>query len=202
MANYDPNNPTGSAGSPYDVLRSRARQQSDANRGQSLEALQRRYAAMGNLNSGSAIKQEQELNRQSGEDLENQLGNINLQEQEGANQRNFQRSMMNEQLSKQQEFQGKQNELARQFQGTQNEAERSLREKLANLENTARMRQLDLEFQNSDLERQAMYFNQDMQNWQKVHSGGLLGGGGFLGTGFGAGQIGAGSSGLGQIIGA
>lgn len=181
---YDPQNPTGSTGSPYDTLRSRAVQQNSVQRNQGLEALQRRYAAMGNLNSGSNIEQINNLNRQSGEDLQNELGQINLGEQEGANQRNFQREMQ----QGGQAFQAKQADIQRQFQGEQAGLQRGLQEKLANMENATKARQLDLEFQNSDLERQAMLFNQDMAGWQREHSGGLLGGGGFLGTGLGGSQ--------------
>lgn len=180
---YDPNNPTGSSGSPYDTLRSRARQQSDVAKNQGLEALQRRYAAMGNLNSGSYIAQQNQLNQKADEDLQNRLGDIGLSEQEGANQRNFQREM----TQGAQAFQSKQAELARDFQAGQADKEMALKRELSKNELQQTMRKLDLEFQNSELERQAMQANMDMNNWQKQHSGGLLGAGGFLGTGIGSG---------------
>lgn len=176
---YDPQNPMQSSGSPYDVVRQRSNQKYDQQKQQGNEALQRRFAAMGALNSGAALKAEQLNNQQVDEAKDMAARDIDLQEQEGANQRNF----ASQEAEKARQFQGQQNQLQRDM----GSRELDLRKYLGELEQSNTAKRLDLELKNSDLEREAMYFNQDMANWEKKHSGGLLGAGGFLGTGIGNG---------------
>lgn len=83
--------------SKYDILRDRAKQQAKAGEDESVGALQRRFAQLGNLQSGAAIKQEQ-LAREASqgqaqravEDIDFQEQAANEQKQQIADERAFQ----------------------------------------------------------------------------------------------------------------
>jgi hypothetical protein len=53
-------------------------------------------------------------------------------------------------------------------------------------EANAKIASLDMAWREAQLEAQNNEFNKALSEWQAKHSGGLLGGGGFLGTGIGA----------------
>lgn len=182
---YDPQNPFSGA-SPYDAVRQRTAQNYDTSNQQGMEALQRRFAAMGNQNSGAAIKAQQLQDQQNQESKNGALGSINLEEAktgigigEAQKQRDFEKSQQERGIAQQ--------NLALAAQQGQFDKEQIYKNKVADMSNNTELKKIDLESSGQELERQAQAYNTDLSNWQKSHSGGLLGGGGFLGTGIGAG---------------
>ena len=135
----------------YDLARQRAVQQNAADKQANLDALQRRFANLGNLNSGAQLKQEENLNNQSAVNLANANEGINAQQQAeilrrkevlqgqefSANQANLQRQFQTGERIGGQEFQagqaGEQRKFqtgerigSQEFQGAQNQASRDL----------------------------------------------------------------------------
>lgn len=166
---FDPANPfaskTGGGGDPYEYMRQRATQDANNSQAGALDAMTRKMAAQGNLNSGSYIKGIEELNRQAQQQGQDARGKIDLAETQGAlpyAQMGLQREQMGQQES----------QFAREM--------------------PLKSRQLDLEANQQALDAHANDINQALGEWQNSHSGGLLGGGGFLGLGMG----GSGQSGL------
>lgn len=147
---------------PYNALRNQATEQAGNDQAQGLDAIQRRFAAMGQLNSGANIKAQEELNRQSTDAKQNAIGNINVAEQ--------QQALPYAQLQQQgQEF-GSSQDLAQQQLGEQSN------EFGANLQ---------LGQNQQDLDTAANNINASLGAFQANHSGGLFGGGGILGFGIG-----------------
>lgn len=68
----------------FDKLRTQATQRINAQGGQASDALKRKFASLGNLNSGAAIKQEQKMQAELGEQREQAMAGIDVAEaQEG-----------------------------------------------------------------------------------------------------------------------
>jgi hypothetical protein len=130
------------------------------------DALQRRFASMGNLNSGSAIKAEQQLQNDLNRERESTMAQINAAEMakhDEADQarvgRNFQREMKNQDLD---------------FQ-----------KMVFDFDSDSKLSQMDLQYKGFLADREDAEFNRWSGSEQLRKSGGLLGGGGFLGTGLG-----------------
>lgn len=73
---------------PYNTFREQAAQRNQAQMRDQQNAMQRRFAQLGGGPSGAQIKMEQDMQRQGGEDLANQLGSINAQEAQANTQAN------------------------------------------------------------------------------------------------------------------
>lgn len=119
----------GNNNSQFDVLRRRAKREANVQTQQGQEALKRRFASIGQLNSGAAIKQQQIAHQQGAERAERATQNIDLAEAqenqrrkeliegrqfqsgEAAKQREF---ITGERLGGQ-EFAGNQAQLGREF---------------------------------------------------------------------------------------
>lgn len=159
----------------YQQLAQRTEQSYNKNAQGSNEALQRRFAAMGGLNSGAYIKQaeiQQQQNQEAKSNAMNDLGaKFAGQESERAYQSGEQAKNFNASATNQtNQFNAG---LARQGQMDQIEGQ----SKIAALE--AQQQQMEQGANESE-------FNAAMQQYQAKHSGGFLGAGGFLGTGMGA----------------
>lgn len=165
MGSYDPGNPYKDKvgnGSPYDYLRNKATQEAGNSQAQAQDAITRRAAAMGNLNSGSYIKAQEELGRQAQDQAQNARGQIDVAEVQGAlpyRQMEQQQSQFEKQLGQQ--------------------------ESQFSREMPLKQRQLDLEERQQNLDAHANDLNYQLGQYQSQHSGGLFGGGGALGLGLG-----------------
>lgn len=160
---YDPGNPYKDKvgnGSPYDYLRNKATQEAGNSQAQAQDAITRRAAAMGNLNSGSYIKAQEELGRQAQDQAQNARGQIDVAEVQGAmpyKQMEQQQGQFEKQLGQQE------SQFAREM--------------------PLKQRQLDLEERQQNLDAHANDLNYQLGQYQSQHSGGLFGGGGALGLG-------------------
>lgn len=95
----------------YDYLRQRIGQQSQSAAQQQQDALQRRFASLGALNSGASIKQQQLAQQQADESKADQLAGIDAQEA----QENFQR----QEVERQRQFQTQERQGSQDFAGQQ-----------------------------------------------------------------------------------
>lgn len=159
-SNYKAKDMSKTALPAYDAMRSRLNSQYNTTQQQGQDAIDRQFAAMGGGPSGAQVKQTENLvgsiAKQRGEDMDS----INAHEAEA-------RTGLQQQES-QKEFQSGEAGRGYQFQG------------IGTLGN------LDLQYKNAQKEAMNDQFNKIMAQYQSRHSGGLLGGGGFLGTGIGA----------------
>lgn len=92
----------------YDAMRARLTQRSNADVGQQQDAMQRRFASQGGLNSGAAIKQQQLVAEAGAQNREQAMEGINSQE--SAERRRLQ------EIESQKEFQSQEAATGRQFQ--------------------------------------------------------------------------------------
>jgi hypothetical protein len=164
VPNQAPVNPFKQNPGAYQGMRNQAQQDAGNAQAQNLDAITRRFAAMGNQNSGANIQAMQNAGRDAAQQSQDQIGKINMQEQNVADQGLMQHNQLQEQNS---EFTQGQAQQESQF------------EKQLPLE----ARKLDLEASQQGLDSAANAINANMGQWQQKHSGGLLGGGGFMGSG-------------------
>lgn len=175
---YDPNNPYQGA-DPYATQRTQATNAAQGAGQQSMDAISRRYAAMGNLNSGSYTSALQDAGDQTQKATEGAISGINSQEN-AANIQNqqFQQAQgqqageFGQQLAQQgSQFGQSQNQQLGEFQGSQ-------AQQASQFGTSSELQQQSL---NNDAAANAI--NASLGQYQQQHSGGLLGGGGMLGTG-------------------
>lgn len=128
------------------------------------EAISRRFAALGNMGSGSAIKAQQIHNQNTAKARGDAFAGLGAEESkarrsldETENQREFQVGMQN-------------NQTANQFQ--QFKAGEG-----------SKLSALDLQHRQMEQQRRQDAYQNDLNQYKQKNSGGLLGGGGFLGTG-------------------
>lgn len=161
---FDPSNPfkngVGASGDPYNQLRNSAGQEASNNQAQGMDAISRRFASMGGSGSGAEIQAMTDLNRNAAGAREGAIGNINAAEQGQAKDY----AQMKQQAS---QF-GQGQDLAKEQLGEQSS------EFGANLQ---------LGENQQDLDTAANNINAKLASFQANHSGGLFGGGGFLGFG-------------------
>lgn len=148
----------------YDAMRSRLQQKNTAEVGQQQDAMQRRFAAQGGLNTGSAIKQAQVIADQGAQRLDD--ANQQVNEQEAGARRALQAA------EDQKAFQSQEADYGRQFTAGENQAGRDFQ---------AGESRLGRDFQAGESEKQRGFqkgmFDEDMafkksaQDWQqKVQS--------------------------------
>jgi len=175
---YNANDPTqGAAGGqdPFNYQRNIASQRASGQQQANFDALQRRFANNGGMNSGAAIQAEQNANRDVQQNLENTQGNIGFEQSR--------ESIPFQLQSQNQAFQGQQAELSREQQKEEFGKQLGQQESPFGQELPLRQRALDLEAKQQGLDEQAMNFNEGLAQWQQAHSGGLFGAGGFAGLG-------------------
>lgn len=161
---------------PFDLQRQRITQQANAANQANQDALQRRFAAMGALNTGAALKAQQQAQIQGQQQTQDQLA--------GVDQAQAQQAYQEAQAQKARDFEAGQALAGRQFQGSQADIDRAIAK-----ENFAKQFGLQSEMQHraQDLAESESAFNRRLARYQAGTSGGLMGGGGFLGMGIGAG---------------
>lgn len=134
----------------YELLRKQAQQQGSAQQQQTDDALKRRFASMGALNSGEYVKQQQV----AGDQLAQRQDQVNAQI--GATE--AQERMQLEQVEKQREFQSGEAEKQRGFMGGENAMQRAF---------AADQTKLGQQFQSGETEkafgRQKSYLDQDVE---------------------------------------
>lgn len=168
------NTPSGQ--DPYQGAKNQAVQTAGNAQSQNMDAISRRFAAMGNLNSGAYVQAQTDANRGAQQDAQNQISNINVAEQQGA--------VPYAQIQSQEGMQGQQ--LGQQ----QGQYEQSLGEQQTEFNKNYQLAQ-----NQQAMDSAANALNGSLSQWQQQHSGGLLGSGGFLGLGIGNGGM-SGSNGF------
>lgn len=176
----------------YDLLRRQMteRIQSDASRKKSeaQDAIKRRFASMGGLNTGSYIKQSQladeSADTQAGEALKDanlQLGFQEAQARRGLEREESQKAFQSGEAAKGREFQIPQLSFQNKFQA----ADFGFRQNLAQFDSRSKLKQLDLAFNQLEMDRINTQFNKELARHTADNSGGLFGAGGVLGLGIG-----------------
>lgn len=155
----------------FDQQRTQVGQRVSAARQQNQDALKRRFAAIGGLNSGAAIKQQQLADDTANQQREQGMAAVNDLEAQ-AREVQVNRDFQSGEAQKQRDFQSKQSDIDRQFQ-----------DKVFQFDKESKLKQLDLQSQDLALRRDENEFNKRMAQLQADRSGGLFGGGGFLGLG-------------------
>lgn len=150
----DPNFDT----SQFDLARKRATQTANADKQKNQDALARRFASMGALNSGAAIKQQELSANEADVNKQNALEGIDTQQTAAAQQR--QQVLENRQAE--QGFASSEAEKARAFQGSEADKGRAFQEKVFNAEQGSRLAQLDLQTKQFNAERGDQAFNRDV----------------------------------------
>lgn len=158
----------------FDKARDLTSQSLNSQQQSTSDAMQRRFAAMGNLNSGAYIKAAQVGDQQANESRANALAGIGIQE---ANTRTGL-----QQQEAQKEFQS--GESTKQFNAGQSNQFQQWSTGLG-VENASKVAQLDLSYKQAQQQEADDLYQANMNAYQAKHSGGLLGSGGILGTGIG-----------------
>jgi hypothetical protein len=164
---------------PFEAARTRATQRATADLQQNQDALKRRFAALGGLNSGAAIKQQQLLQERSQQQREEAIQGIDAAEAD--------RDLQQREAQTQREFTGAEAEKQRGFQREQAGIDRGFQDRMFNFDKESKLKQMDLAFKQFKLQKDESEFNKRLERYKAGHSGGLFGGGGFLGLGIGAG---------------
>lgn len=154
----------------YDTARNIESQSLNSAQQSESDAMQRRFAGMGNLNSGAYIKSAQIADQKANENRANAISGINMQEantRTGLQQNEANKEFQSGESTKQ--FNAGQGNQYRQFQA----------------ENASKVAQLDLAYKSSEQQAADDQYQAAMNAYQARHSGGLLGAGGFLGSGIG-----------------
>lgn len=185
----------------YDAMRERLNSQYSQQQGQSQDALDRQFAAMGGgPGNGAQAKQTENLSagiaKQKGDDL---LG-INAEEAQARTalqQQEEQKAFQSGETEKGYGFQAGQSDIGRQFQAGQTASQMGMQAGMFNQQMQQSQNQfnfnagttlagLNTAWDQAQAEANNNEFNKALAQYQSQHSGGLLGGGGFLGTGIGA----------------
>lgn len=172
----------------YSAIRQRVANQANAAKDTANDALTRRYAAMGGMGSGAFVKQQQQLLSDAEDKKAEQLMGVDTQE--AAERRALQSAEDNK------EFQSAEALKSRALQrdvfnadqsfkiGSFN-ADQSFRDKVFRFDSKSKLAQLQLAAEQADRDSQDSEFSKELALYQQKHTGGLLGAGGFLGTGLG-----------------
>lgn len=165
----------------FDVMREQANTQANQNSSQKSDALQRRYASMGMLNSGAAADEANVQDQQNAQDKANT--NLSI----GAEQAQTVTGLQSQEGQK--EFQSGEALSGRNFQGQMQNQGENLQANQFNTQAQQQFQQAQMgdslavnQMQESAAEAQ---YNAAMNAYTAKHTGGLLGSGGMLGTGIG-----------------
>jgi hypothetical protein len=148
---------------PFEAARTRATQRATADLQQNQDALKRRFAALGGLNSGAAIKQQQLLQERSQQQREEAIQGIDAAEADRhENQVN-------------RDFQAGEAEKQRGFQREQAGIDRGFQDKVFSFEKESKLKQLDLAAQQFSFDKEQTLFNRKMALAEQFGGGGLFG---------------------------
>ena len=148
----------------YDAMRARLTQRSNADVGQQQDAMQRRFASQGGLNSGAAIKQQQLVAEAGAQNREQAMEGVNSQE--SAERRRLQEA------ESQKEFQSQEAATGRQFQSQEAATGRQFQSKEAQVgrDFAAGESRLGRESQRSMFDVD-MGFKEKVQSWSETNEG-------------------------------
>jgi hypothetical protein len=190
----------------YDAIRSRIGSQANQANQTAQDALARRFAAMGALNSGAAIKQQQLQSESSERSKADQLQNVDFQEaqarrelEQGESQKEFQsqEALKGREMAAEESYQGRKfTTEQRNFEAQQQVLQRNMQRELFNadsqfkadvfkFDSNSKLNSLDLAWEGQELDRENTQYNKEQNEWTRKHTGGLFGSGGFLGLGIG-----------------
>lgn len=168
----------------YDAMRARLNQQSNADVQQQQDAMQRRFASQGGLNTGAAIKQAQIVADAGVQKRDQGLQDINTQE--SAEQRRLAEGEANKEFQSNEaatgrSFTANESKLGREQQQGQFESNQSFQDKWNTIGQSNTIKQLDLAAKSFDLQAQESAFNQasaaaqmsdEQRQWLKQAHGG------------------------------
>lgn len=180
---------------PYKAARERVQQRSVADSQQADDAIKRRFTAMGAMNSGAAVKAQQQAQEQVLQKRNEAMSSVDEAEQQRA-ERIADRDFQSAENEKQRQFAAKEGLLGREFQageaekgrGFQREQsgiDRAFQEKVFSFDSASKLRQMDLADKEYALKKDESEFNKNLERHKAANSGGLFGAGGFLGLGIG-----------------
>lgn len=160
----------------YDAMRTRLNSQYSQNQQEAQDSIDRQFAAAGGgPGNGAQAKQTENLaaatEKQKGSDLQD----INAQESQT-------RMALNEQ-EKQRAYESGEALKGRSFQGEMFNRQSIMQEGQFKFSANSTIAQLDQGWKEAQAEASNNEFNRQLAEFQAQHSGGLLGGGGILGTG-------------------
>lgn len=171
---------------PFQAQREKAVQRADATAQASSDALKRRFASMGNMNSGAAVKSEQLARDQANQQKEEAIAGVNAAEsQDIAQKQEMQanRDFQSNEAKMGRDFQSTEAQKARTFQKGESDMDRAFQDKVFQFDSNSKLRQLDLADKQFALGKDESEFNKRVARRTLGQQGGLLGGGGFLGLG-------------------
>lgn len=157
----------------FDTQRDRVKQQAGADEQANQEALQRRFAAMGALNTGAAIKQASLVTDQADKNKADALGQVDIQE-----------------AARKQQLQDKNTALEEAVKGRNltresANAQMDFQNRTFNFDANSKLAALEQAQSQIELAKKESDINATQNEYTQHHSGGLFGGGGFLGLGIG-----------------
>ena len=152
----------------FKQLRNDTMSQASTAKDAGLGALERKFAAMGNLNSGAYTTASDVAARGYDQNASKAMNDIGFQEAQA--RRALQQGEDNKVFQSREGFNKEKRAYGTNFD--QNK-----------LENSVKMRSLDLALHKANQESVDNQFNAEMAGYQAEHSGGLFGSGGFLGLG-------------------
>ena len=171
---YQAQNVTGTALPQYDVAREQANTQANQNEDQTQDAISRKYASMGMANSGAAVAEGQVNSQQNAQQKAD--ANLSIGAQEAQTETGLQSTQQQEA-----------------YESQEAQSARNSTNQLQSSEfNTGQQQQFEQNQMGDELgmagqeESQAeSAYNSQMNAYTAKNTGGLLGAGGFLGTGLG-----------------
>jgi hypothetical protein len=192
----------------YDYIRNKISEQSNASNQTAQDAIKRRFASMGALNSGAAVKQAQLQNESSEKQKADQMQEVSFQEAQarrGLEREEAQKEYQSQEALKGREFSASESGLGRKFtaqqaadsrnfEAEQQMLQRSMQRDIFNadqqfktdvfkFDSASKLAEMDVKWAEIEQDRETTQFNIRNELYKRQHTGGLFGNGGFLGLG-------------------
>jgi hypothetical protein len=170
----------------YDYMRNKLNSQVSQQRDEAQDALKRRFAALGGLNTGAYIKQAQIADEKLNQQKEESLGNIGFQEAQqrrALEREEAQKEFQSGEAFKQREFGASEQDRAREYQTELFNKDLEFKNNVAQFDARSKLKQLDIDYNKVLIDERNAQFNKELSVYEARHKGGLFGGGGFLGLG-------------------
>lgn len=199
-SSYQAKDYTNTAMPGFDALRNRVKGMYSQQADQAQERLQRQFAAAGGGPGNGALAKQtvnlaSEMAAKQGQDMQN----VDFQEAQQREQRNQQeqerafqsgeaqrgRAFQGNQFEQQQRFTDFQRQAQQHFENIQGNANRGLQLAGLQVDANSKLAQLDQAWAEQQIDAQINTYNAQLAAYTAKHSGGLFGGGGFLGLGIG-----------------
>lgn len=142
----------------FDQLRKQAQQRANQAAQAGTDAIKRRFAAIGGLGSGAAIKQQNLMRQQANQQLEDANANINVAEAQERS-RLADRDFAAQQNQLQRDFAAKEAEKGRSFQRELSDKDFAFKNQVFAFEKDSKLKQLDLAQKQFDLDKETTEFN-------------------------------------------